>query len=90
MPELSDTMPPRHDLDLPAVLRALQESAERYRTLFESIDEGFCVIEVLHDDDGRPADYRFIEANPAFEQQTGLVNAVGHTARDQASTPSIK
>ena len=81
MPELSDTMPPRHDLDLPAVLRALQESAERYRTLFESIDEGFCVIEMLFDEHDRPADYRFVEMNPAFVKLTGLEGAAGKRMR---------
>ncbi len=33
---------------------ALRESEARYRTLFESIDEGFCIIEVLFDDRGAP------------------------------------
>ena len=56
---------------------ALRESEERYRTLFESIDEGFCVVEVLFDDDGAPEDYRFIDVNPAFEKQTGLSDAMG-------------
>ncbi|WP_392533074.1 PAS domain S-box protein [Nostoc sp. C117] len=63
----------------------LRESEERYRTLFESIDEGFCIIEVLFDEnDGsglRASDYRFLEINPIFEQQTGLRQAVGKTAR---------
>ena len=59
---------------------ALRESEERYRMLFESIDEGFCVLEVIFDDEGDPVDYRFIEINPAFEQQTGLVDAAGKTA----------
>ena len=61
---------------------ALRESSLRYRTLFDSLDEGFCVLEVLFDDDDRPVDYRFVEANAVFEQQTGLVNAIGHTARE--------
>lgn len=61
--------------------RALQRSEERYRTLFESIDEGFCVIEVLFDADEWAIDYRFLEVNPAFEKQTGLRQAVGKTAR---------
>lgn len=60
--------------------RALRQSEERYRTLFESIDEGFCVLEVLFDEDERPRDYRFLEVNPAFERHTGLQNAVGKTA----------
>jgi PAS domain S-box-containing protein len=50
----------------------LRESEERYRALFASIDEGFCVIEMLFDERGRPADYRFIEFNPAFERLTGI------------------
>lgn len=51
---------------------ALRQSEERYRTLFDSIDEGFCVIEMIFDDAGRPADFRYIEINPAFEKLTGL------------------
>jgi PAS domain S-box-containing protein len=61
---------------------AARESEARYRTLFDSIDEGFCVIEVLFDAEGQPADYRFLEANPAFVEQTGLVDAVGKRMRD--------
>ena len=61
---------------------ALRESEARYRTLFESIDVGFCVVEMHFDEHGRPWDYRFIEANPAFERQAGLVDAIGRTARE--------
>ncbi|MEG4285810.1 PAS domain S-box protein [Microcoleus sp. A006_D1] len=59
---------------------ALRDSEERYRTLFESLDEGFCVIEMLFDDNEKPINYRFLEVNPAFERQTGLVEAAGKTA----------
>ncbi|MBD2773940.1 response regulator [Iningainema sp. BLCCT55] len=62
------------------VEEALRRSEERYRTLFESIDEGFCVIEMLFDENDMPLDYRFLEINPAFEQQTGLKQAEGKTA----------
>ena len=57
--------------------QAFRRSEERYRTLFETLIEGFCVIEILFDADGRPADYRFLETNPAFEAQSGLSNAQG-------------
>jgi len=60
---------------------ALRESEQRYRTLFESIAEGFCVIEVLFDASGRGVDHRFVDTNPAFERHTGLKNAVGKRAR---------
>jgi two-component system CheB/CheR fusion protein len=62
---------------------ALRESQERrYRTLFESIDEGFCVVEVLFDDAGKAIDYRFLEVNPSFEQQTGIADPVGRRMRE--------
>ncbi|GAA6614916.1 ATP-binding protein [Scytonema sp. NUACC26] len=61
---------------------ALRESEAKYRSLFQSIDAGFCVIEVLFDESGNAFDYRFLEANPAFEQQTGLVDAIGKTVRE--------
>ena len=59
---------------------ALHASEYRYRTLFESIEDGFCIIEILLDEHGKPADYRFVETNPAFAAATGLSDAVGHTA----------
>jgi signal transduction histidine kinase len=57
-------------------------SEAKYRALFESIDEGFAVIELHFDAEGRAVDYRFVEANSAFEQQTGLAGAVGRTVRE--------
>lgn len=62
----------------------MRQSEERYRTLFEAIDNGFCVIEMIFDGAHNPVDYRFIEINPAFEKQTGLQNAVGKTMREFA------
>jgi PAS domain S-box-containing protein len=59
----------------------LRASEERYRTLFDSIDDGVCVIEMLYDAGGAPCDYRFLEVNPAFARHTGLEDAVGRTMR---------
>ncbi len=64
--------------------KALAESNERYRTLFSSMVEGFCVIEMFFDDEGRPVDYRFLVLNPAFELHTGLKDALGKTMRELA------
>lgn len=58
----------------------LQRSEARYRTLFESIEDGFCIVEILVGDDGQPVDYRFVEANPAFAPATGLHDAIGRRA----------
>ncbi len=64
-----------------AARKDLRESKEKYRSLFTSIDAGFCVIELLWDERNQPVDYRFVEVNPAFEGQTGLHDVVGRTIR---------
>ncbi|MDZ4372833.1 MAG: PAS domain S-box protein [Phenylobacterium sp.] len=64
---------------------ALRQSEERYRTLFEAIDAGFCVTEVKLGADR--VDYRVVEANPAFYAHTGFPKAIlGRWLRDAAPT----
>lgn len=58
---------------------ALVHTEERYRTLFNSIDEGYCIIEMIFDAQDQPVDYRFLEVSQSFEAQTGLTGAVGKT-----------
>ena len=58
----------------------------RYYQLFNSMDEGYCVIELLFDNNGKPCDYRFLEVNAAFERHTGLENAAGKRMRELAPT----
>jgi PAS domain S-box-containing protein len=60
--------------------KKVQESDANYRTLFNSMDQGFCVIDIIFNDLNQAVDYRFIETNKVFETQTGLQNAVGKTA----------
>jgi PAS domain S-box-containing protein len=74
-------------LDLSERKRAeveLRQSEQNYRTLFESIDEGFCTIEVLFDQNEKPVDYRFLQISPSFERQTGIKNAAGRLMREIA------
>lgn len=47
------------------VLKGVRTSEAKYRTLFETLIEGFCTIEVIFDANGRPVGYRFLEINPA-------------------------
>jgi PAS domain S-box-containing protein len=56
---------------------SLRESEERYRNLFTTLIEGFCIIDVIFNKYDQAVDYRFLEINPAFEKQTGLKNANG-------------
>ncbi|WP_227439552.1 PAS domain S-box protein [Methylobacterium sp. W2] len=60
----------------------LEESEAKYRHLFNSIVEGFCIVELMFDDRQQPVDYRFLSVNPAFDQQTGLGDVTGRTMRD--------
>ena len=62
---------------------ARKQAEERYRMLFETLLEGFCIIEVIFEGEV-PVDYRFLEINPAFEKQTGLKDARGRLMRDLA------
>jgi PAS domain S-box-containing protein len=57
----------------------LQDSEARYRTLFDSIDEGFCVIEPVLDGTGKVVEFRYVAANPAFAGQSGGSDVVGKT-----------
>lgn len=56
-----------------------QTAADKYLSLFNSMDEGFCIIEKDDKQDGKPIDFRFIEANPAFNAQTGITGFLGKT-----------
>ncbi|MEP0909183.1 PAS domain S-box protein [Leptolyngbya subtilissima ST-M1] len=61
---------------------ALRLSEERYRALFENMNQGFCMAEVLFDADKQPIDYRLLEINSVFEKHSGLKDAQGKTARE--------
>ena len=63
---------------------ATVRSEDRYRLLFDSIDAGFCVIEMKFDEEDFPVDYRFLEVNAAFATHTGLENARGRWMREMA------
>lgn len=60
---------------------ALRAGEERYRTLFDAIDDGFCIIEFFDGPHGPLSDYVHIEANPGYERHTGIPNIVGRTLR---------
>lgn len=77
-PAAGDALVPRHDAgsDGDAAQAAL------YRQLIGTIDEGFCRIRIIEDEDGRAVDYLFLEANPAFARQTGLADVVGRRVRE--------
>ncbi|MBC7366905.1 MAG: PAS domain S-box protein [Undibacterium sp.] len=59
------------------VLAELGESEARYRTLFNSMDEGYCVLEMIFDQKQKPVDWLFLDVNPSFKKQTGMADVKG-------------
>jgi PAS domain S-box-containing protein len=60
----------------------LEDSEARYRTLFNTMDEGFCIIEFFDGPHGPYSDYVHVEANPAYEAQAGIPEVVGKKLRE--------
>ena len=80
---LDDRHPPH--MDASSSLDASRLDGERrYLALFNSIDQGFCTIDVAFDADDRPLDYRFVEVSPSFARQTGIENGGGRWMREIA------
>ena len=53
---------------------ALKESKENYTNLFERMNEGFVIAEMIYDDDGIPFDFRWIEMNHSYEKIIGFTH----------------
>lgn len=63
---------------------ALRKNEQQMRSIFEAMNEGFSIQEVICDDTGKPYDLRIIEANSAFERLNGIKNkdTLGRTLRE--------
>ncbi len=66
------------------VEKALEQSERKYRSLFDTMHEGFALLEMIYDQDHLPCDFRYIDVNPAFERIYGLTRqqVVGKTGND--------
>ncbi len=62
-------------------MAALRDSEERFRTLFNTLTEGFITATLIRDAAGRVCDYRFVTVAPWFRALTGLApeEVVGKT-----------
>ncbi len=69
---------------------ALLESEERYRQLFNEMNVGCALLEVIRDEHGIPRDARFIDVNPAFESITGYAKESVAEERVLAVFPQIQ
>jgi len=63
---------------------ALKKSEAKYRLLFENMEEGFSLHEIITDKAGKATDFRFLDANDAYGVHTGLKpqDCIGKTIRE--------
>lgn len=59
----------------------LRRSEEKYRTLFNSVDEGFFLIEVIFNSKEKPVDCQILEANQSQKKVTGIHDVAGKQIR---------
>ncbi len=72
----------RRQYEARARLIELRESEARYATLFETMDEGFCIIRFVDGPHGPLSDYVHVQANPAYEYHAGIPQVVGQYVRN--------
>lgn len=58
------------------------ESDNKYRTIFDSMNQGLAIIEIVFDENNKPVDYIFLEVNAAFETEAGLKDVIGRRASE--------
>ncbi len=69
-------------LDLRLSLQHRAQSEQLYRTLFDSMDEGFCIIEFFDGPHGPLSDYVHVDANAAYARHAGIPEVVGQKLRE--------
>ena len=67
----------------------LQQNEKRFRQLFENMQEGFLIQDVIEDDAGKPVDVRYLDINPAIERFLGKTRAeiIGRTRNQVLGMP---
>ena len=63
---------------------ALVKAEAHYHGLFDNLDEGFELIEVIRDEKGEACDFRYLEVNRVYEEQSGMKSSeiVGKTTSE--------
>jgi PAS domain S-box-containing protein len=64
--------------------KAVRKVEELYRSLFTSMTIGYAQCEIICDSSGTPCDFRFLETNDSFKEETGFAGAEvkGRTANE--------
>ncbi|MDO9426819.1 MAG: PAS domain S-box protein [Methylobacterium sp.] len=62
----------RDETERRRVEEAMRQGEERFRTILDTVQAAFAIVQVKFDADDVPVDYLFVEANPAFEREAGV------------------
>ena len=60
---------------------ALRAGEARLRTLFDAIDQGMAVVEIIYGEDHQVVDMIFRQVNSAYERMAGIRDVVGRSVR---------
>ena len=52
--------------------QALRKNEKKFRSLFDNLNTGLALYQIILDRKGRPSDFIFLDANPAYEKLTRL------------------
>jgi PAS domain S-box-containing protein len=52
--------------------KELQESEQRFQAMFQNMNEGAVLHQLIFDENNNPIDYKLVSLNPAFEKNTGI------------------
>ncbi|WP_395671319.1 PAS domain-containing protein [Phenylobacterium sp.] len=76
--------------DIHAELAALRVSEARYRSVFETMGQGYCELELVRDAAGRAVDQFYLKFNPAFEQLFGMPISAAEGRRASELFPNLE
>ena len=71
-------------------LEQLKESEEKYSNLFERMNEGFTIAEMIYNDEGKPYDFRWIDMNHAYEEILGFTRDTLLSTTARAMFPELQ
>ncbi len=63
-----------------------QRARDRYRKIINSMDEAYCLVDIIFNDQEECKDIRYLEINPIFEEQSGLKDVLGKTLKELIPT----
>ena len=73
----------REALERKKAEEALKQSERLYHTVFDNSQDGFQLIELVHDKNGKACDHKILEVNQSYEKIIGVkaVDVTGKTAK---------